>query len=144
MPFFAVEKWFTPFWNQHPTVIYIFMLMKDSIRYFTFLQPSFFHRSLTAIVESRDGNRDSGTTQTCNLDSYLSTNAKFRCVTTKIESPEQISFGLFKWPKLSHLQLMPSYTRLWHHSDVMKFLPYSNMIKMYWYIKIWLLHYTII
>ena len=59
-----------------------------------------------------------------NLDSYLSTNARFRCVTTKIESPEQISLGLFKWPKLSHFQLMPSYTPLWHHSGVTKTSPY--------------------
>ena len=34
LPFFAVEKWFTPFWNQYPTAIYIFILIQWGTSYF--------------------------------------------------------------------------------------------------------------
>ena len=55
--------------------------MRDSMVYFTFYSLSFLDRSLTATVKSRDGNRESGTNQTCSLDSYLSTNAGPSCPT---------------------------------------------------------------
>ena len=91
MPFFGIEKWITPFWKMHGDS-HIFDIIVD-IRFngvLRIFKTSVFHMSLTATVKSYNGNIDSGTNQTCSLDSYWSTNAGFRCITTKNKCPRQI------------------------------------------------------